>query len=74
MFRRMERNVALSTLTFGQLLGALTAQKRELIRQIEKTQQKLNNAEVAVAFNIVCLKENMLPGYTNMYIYIYILF
>ena len=63
MFPWQERNVALSTLTFGQLLGALAAQKRELIRQIEKIQQKLNNAEVAVAFNIVCLKE-------NIYIYI----
>ena len=69
MFPDEERNVATSNYTFGQLLGALTAQNKEFIRQIEKTQQKLNNAEVAHAFNIVCQTENLLPGYTNIYIY-----
>ena len=67
MIQRMDRNVARVHSKFGQLLGAQTAQKREIIRQIEKTQQKLNNAEVAVAFNLVCLKENI-----YIYIYIYI--
>ena len=58
------RNVAQSS--FGQLLGALPIAKRELVRKIEKNNQKLNNAEVALSFNLVCLKENILPGYTNI--------
>ena len=66
MFQGKERNVAHSNLNFGQLLGALTSQKRELIRKIEKHHQKINNAEIAVAFNLVCLKENLLPGYTDI--------
>ena len=62
----MERNVATyNNLNFGKLLGALNAVQRDLIRQIENNQKKMNNAEVALAFNLVCLKE-------NIYIYIYI--
>jgi len=64
MTLREGRNVDSST--FGQLLGALTIPKREQCRHIEKIQQKLNNAEIAYAFNLVCLKENMLPGYINI--------
>ncbi|MPC26191.1 hypothetical protein E2C01_019324 [Portunus trituberculatus] len=45
------RNVAQPT--FGQLLGVLPLEKRELVRQIEKNNQKINNAEVALAFNLV---------------------
>ncbi len=57
----MERNVATyNNLNFGQLLGALNALQRDLIRQIENIQKKLNNAEVAVAFDLVCLKEYIL--------------
>ena len=67
MFPGMERNVAQTT-TFGQLLGAQPVAEREAIRQIEKCNQKLNNAEVALAFNLVCLKENI-----YVYIYIYML-
>ena len=51
MFPGMERNVAQTT-TFGQLLGAQPVAEREAIRQIEKCNQKLNNAEVALAFNL----------------------
>ena len=55
MFHRMERNVATyNDLNFGQLLGALNAVQRDLIRQIENNQKKLSNAEVALAFNLVC--------------------
>ncbi|MPC46614.1 hypothetical protein E2C01_040337 [Portunus trituberculatus] len=52
MFPRQEQNVATSNPTFGELLGAIAAQKRELVRKIEKTPQKLNNAEIAVTFNL----------------------
>ncbi|MPC41373.1 hypothetical protein E2C01_034962 [Portunus trituberculatus] len=51
MFHRLERNVA-NYLNFGQLLRALNTVEKDLIRQIENTLKKLNNAEVALAFNL----------------------
>lgn len=42
--------------TFGQLLEDPDGQGRGIIRHTE-SQQKLNNGGIAVAFNLVCLKE-----------------
>lgn len=44
---------------------------RLLLNRIDKTnkkrkKQKLNNAETAVSFILVCLKENLLLGYNNI--------
>ena len=53
-------------MSFGQLIGDLPDDQRRLIRRIESFAEKLNNAAVAVAFNKVCLQENLFPGYTNL--------
>ena len=41
-------------------------------RNIEDQEKKLANARVAIVFNKTCLNENLLPTFTNIYIYIYI--
>ena len=70
MFPGTERNVA-NTNSIGQLLRALPTEIRKIVRQIENTQQKFNNAEVAVSFNFVCLKEEK-KEYIYMCVYIVI--
>ena len=44
---------------------------KKLIRKIENLEKKLANARVAILFNKTCLNENILPKFTNIYIYIY---
>ena len=43
---------------------------KKLIRKIENLENKLVNARVAIVFNKICLNENLLPTFTNIYIYI----
>ena len=64
--------LALTIASFGQLLYKVSAEQRELVRLLENDSKKLNNAENAVAFNDICIRENLLPKYCNIYIYIYI--
>ena len=40
------------------------------IRTYEKLNKKLINAEHAVLFNETCINENLLPKYSDIYIYI----
>ena len=42
------------------------------IRNIETTEKKLANAKIAVIFNNTCLNENLLPRFSNIYIYIWL--
>ena len=56
--------------TFGQLLFELTFEQRNCVRSYENEAKKLINAKHAVVFNEVCIKENLLPKYSNIYIYI----
>ena len=57
--------------SFGQLLFSLTSDQRSTIRRLENESKKLNNAKHAVVFNELCIRENLLPKYCNIYIYIY---
>ena len=41
-------------------------------RDVEKIEKKLVTLKLHLQFNEICLKENLLPVYTNQYIYIYI--
>ena len=50
----------------GQLLYQLPAEVKTLIRKLEKFLYKLNAAETAITFNKVCMKEGLLPKYTNL--------
>ena len=51
---------------YGRLLFQLETEPRRNIRELESLLRKLNNAVFAVVFNETCLKENLLPIYTNI--------
>ena len=52
--------------SFGQLLFSLTPDQRRVVRRYENEAKKLNNAKHAVVFNELCVKENLLPKYSNI--------
>ena len=60
--------------SFGQLIHSVTVEQRKSIRSLENVSKKLSNAKNAVVFNEICIKENLLPKYSHIYIYIYILY
>ena len=43
-------------------------------RKLEVNSKKLISTELHLKFNLTCLKENLLPTYTNIYILIYFLY
>ena len=43
-----------------------------LIRSIEKTNRKITKTQLSLVFNKICIQENLLPAYTNIFISIYI--
>ena len=56
----------------GSLVFNLPPDHKHSIRKIEKTTKKIVETELALVFNQVCLQENLLPTYTNIYIYTHI--
>ena len=59
-------------MNFGELIYQQPENIEKLLRKIENLEKKLANARVAIFFNKTCLNENILPKFTNIYIYIYI--
>ena len=57
-------------MSFGQLVWELIPAHRSIIRRVEQIKKKIVNAEAAANFNQICLHEDLLPIYTNIYIYI----
>ena len=57
-------------MSLGQLLWELPPAYRNIARKVEQISKKVVNAEAAVDFNHICLREDLLPSYTNIYIYI----
>ena len=51
---------------FGKLVFAHPPEARTLVRKIENISKKINNCDIAVVFNTMCIKENLLPKYTNI--------
>ena len=54
----------------GTLIYSLPPVEKKGVRELEKVSLKLAKSECSVLFNGVCLSENILPNYTNIYIYI----
>ena len=52
--------------TIGELLFSLTPDQRTVVRRYESETKKLNNVRNAVVFNELCIKENLLPKYSNI--------
>ena len=57
---------------YGDLLHLVDEELRRLYRRYESISKKLIKCKWSKTFNGICLKENILPTYTNIYIYIYI--
>ena len=53
-------------MNFGNLLYNLQEEERSSVRKIEKVSKKLISAQYAVIFNNICIKENLLPKYTDI--------
>ena len=56
-------------MNFGELLHLHPEYIKKQLRKIENLELKLANARVAIVFNKTCLNENLLPTFTNIYIY-----
>ena len=56
---------------FGELIYQQPEKIKKLIRKIENLEKKLANARVAILSNKAFLNENILPKFTNIYIYIF---
>ena len=50
----------------GRLVFNLPLEYKTSIRKLEKTIKKIVDTESALVFNQTCLKENILPKYTNI--------
>ena len=60
-------------MNIGNLIFTLPAWQKTLVRKTEKENKKIANTESSLVYNTTCLKENLLPTYTNIHIiYIYI--
>ena len=58
--------------SFGVLLNSLNPENKSRVRHLERLDRKIVNCSYAVKFNKTCINENLLPKYTDIYIYIYI--
>ena len=52
-------------MTYGDIVGQLPIDARNVIRNKEKIEKKLCNNNLAISFNEICLRENLLPIYTK---------
>ena len=59
-------------MNIGNLIFTLPAWQKTLVRKTEKENKKIANTESSLVYNTTCLKENLLPTYTNIYKYIYL--
>ena len=55
----------------GQLIFHLPAEKKQKIRRIAKINKKIASGKSSLVFTRTCIKENLLPEYTNIYIFLY---
>ena len=55
------------SLSFGSLLFNLPAERRKEVRNLEKISNKIIKTKCSQLFNSTCLKEDILPKYTNIY-------
>jgi hypothetical protein len=54
-------------MNFGEIIYSLPPFTRRIARKIESIWKKLINAEAVVVFNKICLEEDILTKYTDMY-------
>ena len=61
-----------SQVNFVELLNCLNPQLKAQVRSLEKLNKRKVQALFGVKFNQTCINENVLPNYTDIYIYIQI--
>ena len=57
---------------FGVLINQLCPDQKSLVRNIERIDKKIVNVTNGIKFLETCIIENLLPNFTDIYIYIYI--
>ena len=55
-------------MNFGEFLHQSKDEIRQTIRNFGKIDIKITNNKYAASFNKICIDENLLPTYTNIYI------
>ena len=55
--------------SLGSLIFNLPPERRKSVRELKKVSVKLIKQKCSLLFNSTCLKEDILPTYSNMYIY-----
>jgi len=56
----------MSMVTLGSLIHPLPPEQKKAIRDLEKVSMKLCKSECSVLFNSLCVKEKLLPNYSNI--------
>ena len=59
-----------SRTNFGVLLNQMNPDHKSLVRNIERIDKKIVNASNGVKFLQTCINEDLLPKFTDIYIYI----
>ena len=62
----MDETLVENGISFGKLIYSLRKKEKKLVRNIEKLLYKYNSAETAIKFNEICLKEGLLPKYSEL--------
>ena len=60
-------------MSLGEIIFQFPNNIKIIIRQVEKLERQQIKANMAIQFNRTCVNENILPQFTNIYMYIYIL-
>ena len=55
----------MSVVSLGSLLYTLPADRRKSVRDLEKLSTKISKLECSLFFNKTCLREGILPNYSN---------
>ena len=56
----------MSVVTLGNLLFNLPVERRKSVRDLEKISTKIIKTKCSLLFNSTCLKNDILPNYTNI--------
>lgn len=56
---------AMSVVSLGSLIFNLPSERRKSVRELEKVSVKLIKERCSLLFNSTCLKEDILPTYSN---------
>ena len=67
------RAVDLRNASFVAILNNLNVEQKAFVRNIEKLNNKVIAEKYGVLFNQTCIAEELLPSYTHIYIYDFIL-